>query len=539
MHTRQEFQPMLQRMTRDALRLAAIVVALAPGSVTLAAETGHPPTFEIRLGVTASRVNGAGVARCEASKNLEIGAKGTWRIPFGQVLPDAESKWKAVDSTFICGEQPPDGGKPAREGTPAAPYLLVEVSATPLRSSRSSVDVEVSLSTRKFSGFPQKGEPVYETATERRMVTLEETDEATIPILIADAREKEGFGIHDIVLHLGARPALAAPATAYGAISVRTDTVGAEILLDGGRVGRTPKESAVLLRNVQAGDREVAVRDASGRQARRIVWVLPNRTVLVALTLAHPQPSALPAGFVPAGTNDKGYEEYRRQRDGAVMVKVPEGEFLMGNLETENRPLPHTVWVLTFLFDQNTVTWRQFNRFLEATGWPLPPDEPYWGMPEDHPAVFVTWEESRAYCEWVGGRLPREAEREKAARGTDNRKFPWGDKEPDPELAVFRHQWGNVATGAVGSHPKGVNTYGLFDMGGNVWEWCEDWYDPKYYEVSPKKDPRGPATGRARVVRGGSWDSRPTVLSCSCRNFGYVGYREGDFGFRCAADPPR
>lgn len=539
MHRREALRPMVWRMTRGTLRLAALAVALAPDSATLGAETGGPPTFEIRLGMTASQVSGAGVARCEALKKLEVGTKGTWWASFGRVLADAERDWKPVDALFICGEAPPDGGKPAREGTAAVSYLIVEVSTVPLRSSGSSVDVEISLSTRKFSGFSGNGEPAHETTTERRMVTLEETDEATTPILIASTREKEGFGIHDVLLHLGAQAASGPPTTPYGAISVRTDTVGAEILLDGGRVGRTPNENAVLLRNVQAGDREVGVRDASGRQARRIVRVVPNRTVLVALTLAHPRPSPSPGGFVSLGKNDRGYEEYRRQRDGAVMVKVPEGQYLMGNLETENHPLPHIVYVSTFLIDQNTVTWRQFNRFLEATGWPLPPDEPYWGMPEDHPAVFVTWEESRAYCEWVGGRLPSEAEREKAARGTDARKYPWGDKEPDPELAVFRHQWGNVASEPAGSHPKGVNAYGLFDMGGNVWEWCEDWYDPKYYEVSPWKNPMGPPTGRAHVVRGGSWDSRPTVLSCSCRNFGYVGYREGDFGFRCAADPPR
>jgi len=89
----------------------------------------------------------------------------------------------------------------------------------------------------------------------------------------------------------------------------------------------------------------------------------------------------------------------------------------------------------------------------------------------------------------------------------------------------------------VGVHPSGASPYGLLDMGGNVWEFVADWYDDKYYEVSPARDPKGPSTGRARVVRGGSWDSRPSVLSCSCRNWGYRGYREGDFGFRCAMDP--
>jgi len=258
-----------------------------------------------------------------------------------------------------------------------------------------------------------------------------------------------------------------------------------------------------------------------------------DRTVLVA-----PGAPLARNGLVPIGKNEQGYEQYRRKRDGAVMVRIPEGEFLMGNLETEGRPHPHTVYVSTFLMDKTSVTWGQYEKFLEATGWPLPPDEPYWGILDDHPAVFVTWEESRAYCEWVGGRLPNEAEREKAARGTDERKYPWGDEEPNPTLATFRHNWGYEASTPVGSHLAGASPYGLLDMGGNVWEWCEDWFDPKYPEVSPRKDPRGPATGRSHVVKGGSWDSRPSVLSASSRNFGYIGYREGDFGFRCAADPP-
>ena len=149
----------------------------------------------------------------------------------------------------------------------------------------------------------------------------------------------------------------------------------------------------------------------------------------------------------------------------------------------------------------------------------------------------MRWDEARAYCEWAGARLPTEAEREKAARGTDGRKFPWGNEAPTSERGVFRREWGYAGNDAVGIRPAGASPYGLLDTGGNMWEWCEDWYAPDYYESSPRENPMGPRTGRAHVVRGGSWDSRPTVLSASCRNWGYVGYREGDFGFRCAADP--
>ena len=211
----------------------------------------------------------------------------------------------------------------------------------------------------------------------------------------------------------------------------------------------------------------------------------------------------------------------------------------MGNATVERHPLEHRVYVSSFLMDKMGVTWDQYRRFAAATGTPLPPHEPYWGMHDDHPAVFVTWDEGNAYCQWAGGRLPTEAEREKAARGTDGRIYPWGNEEPDPTRAVFRRTWGHeLTTDAVGSHPKGASPYGLLDMGGNLWEWCSDWYEEDYYAASPSRDPKGPPTGLAHVVRGGSWDSRPTVLSASVRSWGHRGYREGDFGFRCAMDVP-
>jgi len=264
--------------------------------------------------------------------------------------------------------------------------------------------------------------------------------------------------------------------------------------------------------------------------------VVKGKTVVVS-TEASGNGTAAQPFVTPAGKNSQGFPEYRRLRDGATMVEIPEGEFLMGNLATEGKPLPHTVYVSSFLMDKVPVTVDRYRRFAAATGRPLPPD-PYWGVHDSYPVAFVRWDEARAYCEWAGGRLPTEAEREKATRGTDGRMWPWGNEPPpSPERAVFRRNWGYEGNDAAGIRPAGASPYGLLDTGGNMWEWCEDWYDPNYFQSSPQKDPTGPRTGRARVVKGGSWDSRPSVLSASSRNFGYVGYREGDFGFRCAADP--
>ena len=282
----------------------------------------------------------------------------------------------------------------------------------------------------------------------------------------------------------------------------------------------------------------MSVRDASGRTVTRLVRIEPHRTGWIALDSPDGALDTAAYRLTALGKNPQGYDEYRRGRDGAVVVSIPAGEFLMGNPNAEARPLEHKVYVAAFMMDKTAVTWGQFKKFAGATASSLPPWDPYWGIHDDQPAVFVTWDEAKMYCQWAGGRLPTEAEREKAARGTDGRKYPWGDEEPDPRRAVFRRNWGSVATDPVGSHPSGFSPYGLADMGGNVWEFVADWYDPQYYTVSPARDPRGPRDGRARVTRGGSWDSRPTVLATSVRGFAYRGYREGDFGFRCAMDGP-
>jgi formylglycine-generating enzyme required for sulfatase activity len=114
--------------------------------------------------------------------------------------------------------------------------------------------------------------------------------------------------------------------------------------------------------------------------------------------------------------------------------------------------------------------------------------------------------------------------------------FPWGNEDATLDRAVYRRFWGYWAIDPAGSQPSGASPHGLLDIAGNVWEWCEGWYHGKHYEVSLARDPKGPPSGQTHVVRGGTWDSRPDVLSCSRRNFGRIGYREGDLGFRAAMD---
>jgi sulfatase modifying factor 1 len=399
-----------------------------------------------------------------------------------------------------------------------------------------AVQVFLTLTSRQLSGFTAEGEPTYGAAlTQRRSTRLEPGEEYVVPVAI-EARHRETLGVHDVLLRIRAGWAAREGAVEYGAVSVVEAAAGSEVVVDGGVAGRAGADGSLLLRSVPTGQRDVVLRGASGSVVSRTVTVVKGRTVLV--RGVGEDGGAAPQPFVtPAGKSPQGFQEYRRVRDGAVMVQVPEGEFLMGNLETEGAPLPHTVYVSSFLMDELPLTVGRFKRFAAATGRPLPPD-PYWGVHDDFPVAFVRWDEARAYCEWVGGRLPTEAEREKAARGTDGRMFPWGSAPPSPERAVFGRYWGEEGPDSVGRRPNGASPYGLLDAEGNMWEFCEDWWGPDYYSSSPPKNPPGPKTGVARVVRGGSWDSRWVVLSASSRNFAYTGYREGDFGFRCAADPP-
>jgi formylglycine-generating enzyme required for sulfatase activity len=148
----------------------------------------------------------------------------------------------------------------------------------------------------------------------------------------------------------------------------------------------------------------------------------------------------------------------------------------------------------------------------------------------------VTWAEAAAFCQSKGKRLPTEAEWEKAARGPDGNLFPWGSKPPAPGLAVFGqyhvHEIPLVA--AVDSGGEGQSPYGARNMAGNIAEWVQDWFGIDYYVVMPERNPKGPATGRYKSVRGGSWKSAPPYLRAATRNGAVQDQRAPTVGFRCA-----
>lgn len=205
------------------------------------------------------------------------------------------------------------------------------------------------------------------------------------------------------------------------------------------------------------------------------------------------------------------------------MALIPAGEFVMGKEGSSNKT-PHTVYLDAFYMDKHEVTQEEFER---VRGY-----NPSKFKGPDLPVDQSIWFEAKGYCQKVGKRLPTEAEWEKAARGGTSSLYYWGD-EMDEEFAWYNDNAGDT-THAVGM--KKPNSYGLYDMSGNVWEWTTDWYEKKYYETSPKNNPPGPTDGEEKVIRGGSWYSGKMHLSSATRYWSLPNERNSNFGFRCAAD---
>jgi len=239
-----------------------------------------------------------------------------------------------------------------------------------------------------------------------------------------------------------------------------------------------------------------------------------------------------------------------------TMVYIPPGEFMMGQTEEEKKwlidqsgekvynsyytnetPL-HKVYLEGYWMGKYEVTFAQYDRYCNDIKKEKPGDEG-WGR-ENRPVINVSWDDAAAYCEWLSQKtglrfnLPTEAQWEKAARGNDQRKYPWGSRGLDKDLANFSSNVGKTAP--VGSYPAGASPYGLLDMAGNVWEWCSDWFETGYYKNSPLKNPAGPDSGSGPVIRGGSWYSDDRNLRCAYRYDYGPSDRSDVLGFRLRQD---
>ena len=229
---------------------------------------------------------------------------------------------------------------------------------------------------------------------------------------------------------------------------------------------------------------------------------------------------------------------------GVPMNLISQGYFSMGQDIFYRMEQPvHTVYLDSYYMDVYEVTNARYKACVDngACDPPLSSRSythpAYYDNPQfsNYPVVYVTWKQAGNYCKWRGGRLPTEAEWEKAARGTsDVRSLPWGEGLDCSKANYDQCNIGDVLE--VGSYPNGVSPYGLYDMMGNVWEWVSDWFSKTYYQVSPAVNPSGPRTGNVKVLRGASFDQYTTEMHLSYRGFDNPVDATNEIGIRCVKD---
>ena len=277
------------------------------------------------------------------------------------------------------------------------------------------------------------------------------------------------------------------------------------------------------------------------------------------------------------------------------MIKLPGGKFLMGTDNEEGFPADgegpvREIYLDSFYIDATTVTNLQFSEFIKTTGykteaeqygwsfvfygllseedqkadyqvaastpwwWSVPGAQ--WNHPEgkdsniderkDHPVVHVSWNDAQAYCQWKGKRLPTEAEWEYAARGgLVQKKFPWGDElTPDGghRCNIWQGQfpdYNSLEDGYLGTAPVKSfkpNDFGLYNMSGNIWEWCNDWFSKDFHKTGPRKNPAGPQKGESKVMRGGSFLCHQSYCNryrVAARSSNTMDSSTSNMGFRC------
>jgi formylglycine-generating enzyme required for sulfatase activity len=296
----------------------------------------------------------------------------------------------------------------------------------------------------------------------------------------------------------------------------------ADVLVDGQKVGTTPGRFKV----------SVCAKEAEVRHSK-------EGSVKKALSLREREVTSLEVelkGGVAPGVADGMIRIPVAPEVAGGMVRIPAGEFLMGcspgdgECGDDEKP-KHEVWVSEFFLDATEVTVASFGKCVQAGECSAPNTgrKCNWSAPgkEAHPVNCVDWNQAKSFCAWAGKRLPTEAEWEKAARGGKN-----GSRYGDLDAIAWYNENSGGGTQPVGK--KQPNAFGLYDMLGNVWEWCSDWYDKGYYKESPGRDPKGPSSGQYRVLRGGSWFHESWDVRASLRYVNHPGHWTVYYGFRCA-----
>ncbi len=308
-----------------------------------------------------------------------------------------------------------------------------------------------------------------------------------------------------------------APVNRTAAIEVSGEPEGAEVYLDGTRMGRLPMTVTVDL-GAEA-EKQVSLK------VTRSGYFSEKKTFTVARDGKHEWQVTLDVKSWQSPGREAGDEV--EGPGGIVMVWVPGGSFMMGSEDGHSDEKPvHRVELSGFWIGKTEVTIGQWRSVMGTKPRRLKDES------DDHPMRYVAWWQASRFCNKLGVELPTEAQWEYAARGSDSRRYPWGDTWDEKKCCNEDNEGPGGRTFPVGSFPSGASWCGALDMAGNVYEWCADWYN-YYYGSSPARDPAGPPSGSYRVLRGGSWCKNASNCRSAYRScLGVPTYSSSSSGFR-------
>lgn len=320
-----------------------------------------------------------------------------------------------------------------------------------------------------------------------------------------------------------------------------------------------------IFSNTDSNDLQITVSPTTGSQITPLV-VAATPEIIKTITQTIPPSETIiasPTERIITEQPTKPVEIRINPKDNSELVFIPAGEFIMGS-DSETDPYfwgaegpSHRVYLDGYWMYRYEVTNAMYQECVTAGACPRPQNfgsrtrTEYYDDPNyaNYPVIYVTWVSAQAYCKWIGGRMPTEAEWEKAARGDiHTRLFPWGNTPATGEQANFcdlgcpgkivdvDKRDGFRDTSPVGNYPLGVSPYGLMDMAGNVWEWVFDYFSPGYYQISPERNPQGPQSSRHRVIRGGAWNNISEGVRVVQRTDVNPEMSLDTVGFRCLVD---
>src|SRR5262245_57992690 len=304
----------LVRAAHAGLRVLLAALTLLPLCIAAGAPLENSPSVGVELSSAPGFHDGCVECGCRRTGILEPSSPNRWWFSFGTARKGSEAGWEPMGSSSHCGVGSFEEAAPVFHRTVGVPFLVVEMEADLKQPPSGAPELEVHLRAWNLGGFDSKGQPIYADRKDFRKGSLSTETLLVWPARDFEPRERDAFGADDVVIKVLATPLKPASSTGYGGIALTGDMPGAEILLDGGTVGRILAARPLDIDNIAAGAREIAMRDYSGREKKTTVTVKAGRTVPTALSLLAPS-RATQEALLPLGKNPQGQEEFWRPLD--------------------------------------------------------------------------------------------------------------------------------------------------------------------------------------------------------------------------------